>query len=206
MITAITVSTKYDDILKIIMPQNYKFFNKWYIVTHPSDIKTINIINKYNFTNVELIFFDFYKKGVFNKGGAIRKCQDMLERNKYKGDILILDSDVYLPNNFLQILPPLQYYTLYGTKRRSDYYSYHNFKSNIIDFEYKWAQQFQGYFQLYKFSQNIKYLNSNDCSECDLDFKRLFKNKIIIPNMNICHLGKAGINWKGRKKYNGFTQ
>ena len=206
MITAITVSTKYDDILKIIMPQNYKFFTKWYIVTHEKDTKTINIVKNYGFTNVEIVFFDFYRKRTFNKGGAIRKCQDILERKGYKGDVLILDSDIYLPNNFLEILPPLNYYTLYGTNRRSDYYSYHNFKNNILDFEYKWAQDFQGYFQLYKFSKNIKYLDSDDCSECDLRFQRFFKNKIILQNMIVSHLGKSGINWKGRKNYSDFSQ
>ena len=42
-IIAITVSTNYEDILKIIIPQNAKFFKKWIIITKVDDIKTINI-------------------------------------------------------------------------------------------------------------------------------------------------------------------
>jgi hypothetical protein len=33
----ITVSTNYDDLLNIIIPQNYKFFEKWYIITDEND-------------------------------------------------------------------------------------------------------------------------------------------------------------------------
>jgi hypothetical protein len=39
-IIAITVSTRYDDLLEIIIPQNYKFFDKWYIITDKNDIAT----------------------------------------------------------------------------------------------------------------------------------------------------------------------
>ena len=73
----ITVSTNYDDILNIIMPQNYKFFEKWYIITDEKDIKTLEVIKKYNYSNVEVIFYDFYANNKkFNKGGAIRYVQE----------------------------------------------------------------------------------------------------------------------------------
>jgi hypothetical protein len=42
---AITVSTNYHDLLKIIIPQNYKFFDKWYIITCIDDMDTIAVIN-----------------------------------------------------------------------------------------------------------------------------------------------------------------
>ena len=38
---AITVSTKYADILNIIIPQNIKFFEKWYIITDETDEKQL---------------------------------------------------------------------------------------------------------------------------------------------------------------------
>ena len=44
----ITVSTKYEDILEIIIPLNYKFFDKWYIITDINDTKTIDVLKKWN--------------------------------------------------------------------------------------------------------------------------------------------------------------
>ena len=65
-LTCITISTKYDDILKIIMPQNYKFFKTWYIVTDPNESKTINVIKDCNYPNVITIFYDFYMLQYYN--------------------------------------------------------------------------------------------------------------------------------------------
>ena len=79
-IVAITVSTKYDDLLEIIMPQNHKFFDKWYIVTHKNDIKTIDVINKFNYSNVITLYYDFYLDAKFNKGGAIKYCQKEISK------------------------------------------------------------------------------------------------------------------------------
>lgn len=59
MLVAITVSTNYDDLLKFIVPQNYKFFDTWYIITDKSDEKTIKVINDFNYKNIELMFFNF---------------------------------------------------------------------------------------------------------------------------------------------------
>lgn len=206
---AITVSTNYDDVLNFILPQNYKFFEKWYIITDSNDTDTINVINKYNFSNVITIFYDFYKNNkTFNKGGAIRYCQNEIIGNlDYNGNILILDSDIWLPNNFDEIVKDviIDYDTLYGTNKRYDYYSYENFKNNIIDFDYPWSKDFQGYFQLYKYDKNKLYNESNNCSECDLTFLTYFKNKIILSELTVCHLGKSVINWNKRINKNGFT-
>lgn len=64
----ITVSVNYDNLLDIILPQNAKFFKKWYIVTHKDDQKTIDIIKKHNINCVEILYFDFYDGAIFNKG------------------------------------------------------------------------------------------------------------------------------------------
>jgi len=205
---AITVSTNYDDILDIIMPQNYKFFNKWYIITDKNDSKTINVINKYNYTNVSMIFYNFYEGNKkFNKGGAIRYCQKEIIGNlDYNGIVVILDSDIFLPDNFMDIINnnSIDDNTLYGTENRYDFYSYEHFKNNIIDLDYPWSREFQGYFQLYKYNKNKLYNESFNCSACDIEFINCFNKKVILLKLNVSHLGKHYVNWNTRTNKNDF--
>ena len=205
-IIAITVSTNYDDLLKIIMPQNYKFFDKWYIITNKDDEDTIKIIKYYNFNNIEILFFDFYaNNNIFNKGGAIRFCQEQININ-YNGNILILDSDIFLPNNFDEIINNISIKddTLYGTYQRNDFYSYTNFINKKIDSLYWGSLEFHGYFQLYKFNKNFLYEDSYNCSCCDLIFHKYFQNKEIIKDLTVSHLGERLVNWNGRKYKTDF--
>jgi hypothetical protein len=207
MIT-ITVSTNYDDILNIIIPQNYKFFEKWYIITDKNDLATINVINKYNFSNIFIIYYNFYENNkVFNKGGAIRYCQNEILGNlNYDGNVLLLDSDIWLPDNFSEIIKnnTINNNTIYGTNKRYDYYSYNNFKNNIIDLDYPFCNQIVGYFQLYKYNKNKLYNESRNCSNCDLQFVKLFGIKVQLSNLNVCHLGKHATNWNKRINKNDF--
>lgn len=205
---AITVSTNYDDILDVIISQNYLFFEKWYIITDKNDTKTIDVIKKYNFSNILILFYDFFTGNkIFNKGGAIKYCQKEIIGNlNYRGNIVILDSDIWLPDNFNEIIEDIivEDNQLYGTNKRYDYYSYENFKNNQIDFDYPWSKEFQGYFQLYKYDINKLYDDSDNCSGCDLQFLRFFTKKTILSNLNVSHLGKHGINWNKRANKNDF--
>jgi len=47
-----------------------------------NDENIINIINKYNLSNIILLFYNFYENNkIFNKGGAISYCQkETIER------------------------------------------------------------------------------------------------------------------------------
>ena len=107
-IIGITISTKYEDILKIILLQNAKFLKKWIIITDEKDIKTIDVIKESKCNNIEILYYNFYsnekRKFIFNKGGAVRFGQKYLYNNpKYNNYlILILDSDIYLPENFTE--------------------------------------------------------------------------------------------------------
>ena len=198
---AITVSTNYDDILDIIIPQNYSFFQKWYIITDKNDSNTINVINKYNFSNIIILYYNFYdNEKTFDKGGAIRYCQNEISHLNYHGNILILDSDIWLPNNFVEIVNEnvINDNTIYGTEQRYDFYSYEHFLSNTIDFDYPWSKHFHGYFQLYKYDKDKLYNESNNCSECDLQFLTYFPKKVILTNLIVSHLGKSGVNWRKR--------
>jgi len=207
---AITVSSKYDDLLNIIMPQNYKYFEKWFIITDKNDTDTIRVIQDYNYPNVFIVYFDFYENGkTFNKGGAIRYCQErILSELNYEGSVLLLDSDIYLPDNFMDLIQniTIEDDILYGTDKRYDYYSHENFKNKVIDFDYPWSQEFQGYFQLYKYSKEKLYNESHNCSQCDLQFLNYFHTRVIISRLEVCHLGRSGINWDTRKDKNDFLQ
>jgi hypothetical protein len=201
-IICITVSTNYSDLLDIILPQNYKFFKKWYIITYEKDIDTINIINKYNFDNIEILYFDFYNNCNFNKGGAIRMAQQIIYNNYNSNDnILILDSDIYLPSDFNELLKNITINNdiLYGTVKRLDYSTLIDFNYNIKYNEYKGGDMFYGFFQLYKLNSNYLYDNSFNAGVCDHNFKLLFKTHSHIPNLIVKHLGKPNINWDGRK-------
>jgi hypothetical protein len=205
---AITVSSKYDDLLKIIMPQNYKYFEKWIIVTDMNDTDTIKVIEDYNYPNVCIVFFDFYENGkTFNKGGAIRFCQEKI-LSDYVGSVLILDSDIYLPDNFIDLLQniTIEDGMIYGTDKRYDYYSLEHFKNNIIDYYYPNSHEFEGYFQLYKHSKDKLYQESHNCSTCDIQFKKYFHTGVIVSRLEVRHLGRSGINWDTRKNKNDFLQ
>jgi hypothetical protein len=209
-IIALTVSTKYDDILNIILPHDIKYFKKWYIVTHKDDEKTIQVIQKYNYDNVQILFFDFYGNNTkFNKGGAVEYGQQMIDQLEEDKDfnMLLLDSDILLPDNFVQLFEtlPIEDRILYGAEVRNEYYTLNSFNNKHIDKHVVEKSFILGYFQLYKYNPIYKYSNSSDCSECDLKFTNLFSKQIHVTGLTVDHLGKPGENWLGRLKADEFA-
>ena len=198
----ITVSTNYADILEIILPQNSKFFDKWIIVTSPDDADTLRVIEASGCKNIEVLFFDFKKGGTkFNKGGAIKMCQQLLESRRYSGDVLILDSDIFLPNDFADKYSKLTINenTLYTPKLRHDFYSYKNFCDGRVDKVYHRSHLHDGFFHLYKHTNRFLYKDSVSANKCDDEFVELFRAKNKINDLTVCHLGRDGVNWDGRK-------
>jgi hypothetical protein len=201
-IVAITICVNYDDILKHMLNQNSKFFDVWYIVTSAEDKNTQQLILKSGLKNVRLLLFDgFYKDAKFNKGGAICFAQSYIEKNHTNPVILILDADIYLPNDFLKKIPKeFDKNTLYGPKERLDYWKLEDFKNFKNPHVNKHGNDFIGCFQLYKQS-SFKYEKSNNCAECDNVFREKFKKKLHL-DLSIRHLGKGEVNWDGRKSKN----
>ena len=198
-IIAITISVNYSDILQHILNQNLKFLKKWIIVTTTSDTKTIKLLEDYKDILDILIYDNFYTNNYkFNKGGAIKFAQDYVDLNYTDSNILLIDSDIYLPDNFTEYLPEtLNPNTLYGVSGRYDFWSLHDFIKNINPHEYKHGNNFVGFFQLYKQNSIYKYKDSYNCAICDEIFKELFKKKIHL-SMFVKHLGKDEVNWNGR--------
>jgi len=207
----ITVSTKYDDILKICLPQNIKFFKKWYIITDPTDLVTIQLVRAANNPVLDLLFFNFYEGGAkFNKGGAIRMAQLYVNAIHPNSNILLLDSDIFLPDNFGTIMDntSIEDDTLYGVTSRTDYYFLKNFLMEKPSKIYNLTDEFVGFFQLYS-NTNSKYLynNSSNCSICDNEFVKLFAHDkcINIADLHVKHLGRPEVNWNSRRNKHDFT-
>lgn len=215
MLIAITVSTNFSDILEITMKQNLKFFDYWYIITQKNDIKTINLIK--NNDKIKILYYDFQSNtiknniSIFNKGGAISYAQNLIYKLYIKCKVLILDSDIYLPYNFCNIIEKeeFQINTLYKCLVRIDYFKLTDFYNKINPKYFKHPQLSCGYFQLYYIDQTIPnniiyyYGQSYDCSNCDEQFKILFNNNKTLE-IFIYHLGKASIHWQGRKDTSDF--
>jgi len=200
MFVGITISVNYDNIIDIILPQNYKFFKKWYIVTEENDYKTIEVINKYAFENIEILYFDFKKNSTFNKGGGINYALNIIGNDE---NIILLDSDIFIDDYFLNYMNyDFKYDTLYSFKRY-DYYSYNNFKNDIVDNVY--SIDFMGFFQLFKNNKKYTYQNSENCRVCDYNFYSQFPNKQLLEGSKVIkHLGKDNVNHFCRKNLDDF--
>lgn len=176
----ITISTNYADLLHIILPQNQKFFTKWYIVTAETDATTIETIRSANYAHIEILYFDFKKEGAkFNKGGAIRFAQETVIANHGEGvNTLILDSDIYLHDEFgvyySENSNKIEPNKLYGVEQRLNYSKYSDFKKQTNGTYYRMSKGFVGFFQLYKQTANKLYIDSKNCGECDEKFIDLF--------------------------------
>lgn len=212
LITAITVSTKYADILKLILPVNARFFHKWYIVTSKNDVETIRVIREFQetqpTTDIEIIYFDFYTNAVFNKGGAIQYAQYVIQDTIQDTAVLLLDSDICLPENFDKIMDNvnLQEDTIYGAAERRHFFTKAHFETQTVDKQDVEKTEFLlGYFQLYYYKTCYLYQPSGNCSDCDLEFANLFPNREVIPGLYVGHLGKENENWNGRLTTNAFV-
>lgn len=199
-IIAITTCVNYSDILEVMIPQNAKFFKKWYIVTSPEDTDTAKLITDTNASNIEMIVYDgFYKEATFNFGGSRLYGQEHVDKHHESANILFLDADIYLPDNFTEMLPPtIEDDTVYGVTNRTDYWTLDDFNNETNPYVYPLQLHIVGFFQLYKQCKH-KYQQSYNCSACDLEFISKFNNKINLK-LSLKHLGRDGVNWDGRKK------
>ena len=199
-IIGITVSVNYADILEQMIEQNSKFLYKWFIVTSEEDTKTRELILKSAKPNIEILFFgDFWKDGSrFNKGGALEYAQNHIEQNYGDANILILDSDIYLPDTFMESLPErIENEVLYGVSERLDFWTLDDFMKNRNPRRYSHDREFVGFFHLYKQNNYYRYKWSFNSSECDNDFRDRFRNRVML-NISVKHLGEEKVNWDGR--------
>ena len=114
-IEAVTVCIDYSDHL-VECITNRQYIDRWMIVTHPRDRKTIEICKKHGieYTESERI----YDNGsFFAKGKAINDGLECLDKD---GWLLHIDADQRLPSNFTTTLTEtnLNPECIYGARRQ----------------------------------------------------------------------------------------
>lgn len=213
-IVAITVSTRYDDILLHTIPSNKNFFKHWIFITDINDKVTINILKQYE--NITILYFDFQQYGkIFNKGGAIKSGQEYAYQRFPDDWYLIIDSDICLENDFKKYMDIksslLKENYIYSSRERRDYLNITDYKNRENYWEYsnnspekKNSMAVAGFFQLYK--KKLFYKDSTDCSWCDIEFSNYFPIERDFVDVICNHLGTSYHNWQGRKSKKDFIQ
>jgi len=199
---AMTVSTNYVDYLRVILPLNHAFFEKWYIITAANDYATQILCADY--PNVKVLIYDFQSLNkTFNFGGARRKMQLEAYKEFPDANYVFLDSDICLPPSFNDTIKSLivEADTVYSIKRTNyknitQFLNQNKPTGKINLWERKNTQYALGFFQLYK-TKHL-YDNSEDCSECDLQFSDKFKQVVHIEGITSSQLNDTHY-WRGRQ-------
>jgi hypothetical protein len=199
---AITVCVGYDDFLAKTMPRNWRYFDRWVIVTDYRDERTAEVAGRYADVAEVLRTDAFYYFGArFNKGLAIEIALDHLGRD---GWILMLDADIVLPK-----LPEEHHGIpghLYGARRRQVS------KPSDWDGGYDWSRfpllpegELAGCFHLVHGSDPILQsrpwygVNWKHAGGYDSDlFHKYPADKRRYVDFEVLHLGEHGVNWNGR--------
>jgi len=207
----ICVSYNYYDTIKFVLPVNYLHFDKIYLITQVDDAQTIEFSNSYG--NVKILFFNFKNNNkIFDKFGALNYAQKIVYENHPDSWYLIFDSDIILPNNFIDILikENLNSECIYGGFRNNVLKTSELLnKKQIINknkqFLYNDILHFKNYppcilgcLQLYK--KKVYHRNNMDnAGYGDYYFGHdnfnMFCN---LENIIYFHLGESGINWGGK--------
>ena len=201
-IDIIIVSVDYNDFLSITLKSTTKVSNVT-VVTSKNDIICQKLCRKFGANCV--ITERMYEDGsIFNKGKAINEGIKSLKNPEW---ILLLDADIYLQDDFLEVLEKtnLIHQNLIVCKRLilDSYELFLDFLNNKDVGILERAKGF-GYFQMFNIKKFQKKLNifpenSNDASLSDLIFRDMFTQDETELNTTVLHLGQAYQNWQGRK-------
>jgi hypothetical protein len=211
------VSYDYYDTLQFTLPVNYLHFDKIYLITQVNDVKTIEFSQR--FDNVELLFYNFTNNNnnnkKFDKFGGLNYAQKIAYKAHPDSWYLILDSDIVLPNNFIDILikENLNTECIYGAIRNNVLKTSEllnkkqiinkdenkNFVYNNILYFNNTPPSMMGCFQLYK--KKVYYRTTIDNTEGWADYyfgHDNFDTFCNLDNLTYFHLGETGVNWGGK--------
>lgn len=193
IINAVTVCIDYSDYLCKIVT-NSQQVDRWLIVTHISDKKTIDFCkaNKLEY----ILSKDIYSnRSSFAKGKAINEGLKHLKSNHW---ILQLDSDILLPSNFKDYLNNLQLdkQVLYGATRIDSL-------GNAIEEKTPLGNpvigDIIGFFQLWHSSKFNDYVDrSKTASEDDSEHFRRFSKSHVLDLSVVDVSNERCINHEGR--------
>lgn len=224
-IEAVTVCYNYGDFLAATLPENMEQIDRLIVVTHPSDVATKRLCDKYSIDFIETeVMHDYGDK--FNKGRAINMG---LMHLRHDGWLLHLDADILLPHRFRNLLEHarLEVGNLYGAdrlnvenyenwvKHKNDRVPHHHYRylvpfikafpvgARLLHKEFGYCPI--GYFQLWHSSQKRKYpVVAGSAEHSDVVFACQWpRNKrVLLPEVTCIHLettSDMGVNWCGRK-------
>jgi hypothetical protein len=197
-----------------MLPINYIHFDKIFLITQPDDIETIELCKQ--FENVKILFYNLKNENKsFDKYGALNYALEKSYNEHPESWYLIIDSDIILPNNFIDILQKekLREDCIYGANRYNVQSTSQLLNKNKIIYDekdYKWNNivyrnthppSILGCFQLFK-KKNIFNRSFDNAGWGDFIFG--YDNfNIFCGLQNICyfHLGNQGKNWNRKISY-----
>ena len=199
----VIVSVDYNDFLEITLERNSRIFDRITVVTSSSDKRCVEICEKFGASTV--VTDCMYSDGApFNKAKAINEGMASISDPDF---ILILDADIIVQDPIdLESLEDESAIYYKDRMMVEDYASYERFCLGFDDFRIDAgiltvrSETFGplGYFQLFKYQEKIKYIESyTDAAWSDVKFARRFRNKIKIGSPAV-HLGEEKKNWYGR--------
>lgn len=194
----ITVSYRYDDYLRHCL-SNARQLDHWYVVVNESDTPTLDLLK--NIPNVTLVYFDFKAGGAdFNKSGGLRKAQEIAHSAYPDAWILLLDSDIILPDNSREVIHSLDLKPdfLYGATRKF-YITVEDLENDQPSREEK--AKCWGFFHLYFDKKKLCMKYSQNAARYDEEFMDQFcpgYEKMAIVPLVVKHLGDEKENWNGR--------
>ena len=209
-LVGICVSYNYFDTLKFMLPVNYLHFEKIYLITQEDDKETIEFCKK--FDNVIVLFYNFKTDNKkFDKYGGLNYALKKVYSEQPDSWYLIIDSDILLPNNFIDILieENLNSECIYGAIRhnilksselmnKSEIIKVSEWYNNIRHLKDFLPPSILGCFQLFK-KKNIYHTDCQDAGWGDYAFGHqnfdLFCN---LETMFVLHMGPTGVNWSGK--------
>lgn len=223
IITCVNMS----DFLSTSLKYNRSFFEEYYILTSTDDVETKKVCQKYDAKFIEYPYFfcensKFNKSGglffaqkfvhrYYEDNWVLLMDADIVLKRDFVEVIqnLGLKQPIFrsketkfikLPSGHIIEKKPPHFdpepsvmYSIY----RYDISSNKELFKEPSENKYPEILNHAGYFQLY-FDKSKYYASfSVDASQCDMDFKEMFPNRIMIDSY-IFHLGRKELHWEGR--------
>ena len=194
-ITAVTTSVGYADLQRHTLPSLCEFADRVIVVTAPGD-EAVSLAAECGAEVIESAAVR-ERGALFNKSALVRLGQEAAD-NGVDDWLLLIDADTlvdpsqrYACNFHLRDATALYTCVRYTAQTQQELESTQWTSDSTVGL---------GYFQLYNphGSGNPLYAEwSRDASTCDMEFKALFPQPVVLP-FSVIHLGPAGVNWYGR--------
>ncbi len=137
----------------------------------------------------------------FDKGCALKTLQTHVHLDTTLDAILILDSDIVLPDTFDSLLGVSKFQKghLYGPRTRFLVYSQTEFETNMLSRrDFPKFSSIIGFFQMYTKPFFHTYEHSKNASACDMEFANKWnRTKQHRLQVVVVHLGRINTNWNG---------